>query len=105
MLRIILIELLCFALPFFAYSIWRDRYQDVEGDSRTEVSNGQLAIAGVVLALVVLAIIAVMSGSRDGEPGAQYVPPRLENGEVVDGFFREPDTSTDADADTTEDPQ
>lgn len=45
-----------------------------------------LVIAGVILAIMVLVAVVEIGGAREGT----YVPPRVENGEVVPGHVEPP---------------
>ena len=80
MLRILLQYLLPLLLPFLAYLIYARLTQKTGG--LTDAPWLGLAAAGVVLMAVSLAAWGLLTGS---EPGATYVPARLEDGRLVPG--------------------
>ncbi|XBQ15085.1 MAG: hypothetical protein ABL308_08935 [Oceanicaulis sp.] len=91
MMRFILVLVLVFAAPFVIWAV----YNLIKGGSggaptRTLVITASLSTAA---AFVVLAILSLQDGSRDGV----YTPPRLQDGEVRPGRFddREPSPSQD----------
>ncbi len=45
---------------------------------------GRLVLTGAVLAILTLSTFALL---REGGPGMQYVPPHMEDGELVPGQF------------------
>jgi len=83
MLRIALIELLIFALPFLlyaAYVVW------VKGSAPAAVWGGApvlwlFAVAVGLLLVAMLVLVQFSGGDREGT----YHPPVLENGEIKPG--------------------
>ena len=82
MLRIAIINLALFLVPFALYLLWTT----VRG-KRTDMPFYWLVGSGV--ALVLMAMITLAQFETGGTTG-QYEPPRLENGEIVPGRVVEP---------------
>lgn len=86
MLRVVLINLLMFALPFLVY--WIYFYLVRSGDKDSNMLNEApilwLLGAGGALVLIVLVSLVSFSG---GEPGGSYFPSRLEDGVIKPGGF------------------
>ena len=97
-MRVILINLLFFLLPFIGYALFllltRGRL-DAE-----ETLNGKsffwLVAAGTLCVVIGLATLTTF---HTGSPDAVYVPSRYENGVLIPGGFREPG-ETDSPGDT-----
>lgn len=83
MLRIALIDILLFLLPFVIYGVYM---VSIKGVSPATLWQGApifwLLTAGVGLLLVVMAMVIQFSG---GKPGGVYHPPSLENGVIKPG--------------------
>jgi hypothetical protein len=83
MLRIALVDILLFALPFVLYAAYMVA---VKGRAPSSLWQGApvfwLLVAGCGLLLVVMATLIQFSG---GEPGGTYHPPVIENGVVKPG--------------------
>jgi hypothetical protein len=83
MLRIALIDILLFALPFLVYAAYM---YAVKGVSPSKLWQGApvfwLLAAGCGLLLVVMATLIQFSG---GKPGGTYHPPILQDGVVKPG--------------------
>ncbi|MGZ8417328.1 MAG: DUF6111 family protein [Methyloceanibacter sp.] len=83
MLRIALIDILLFALPFLIYAAYM---LAVKGAAPSSLWQGApifwLLAAGCGLLLVVMATVIQVSG---GDPGGTYYPPVIENGVVKPG--------------------
>jgi hypothetical protein len=83
MLRIALIDILLFSLPFVIYGAYM---VSVKGASPASLWQGApifwLLAAGCGLLLVTMATLIQFSG---GQPGGIYHPPTLENGVVKPG--------------------
>lgn len=90
MIRILLTVLLPLALPSTLYFLWfanERRRAIAAGTPETMPRLGDvpwfvLTSAGVVIAAIVLVASSIYSGD---EPGAIYVPPHVEGGQVVPG--------------------
>ncbi|MCR9266399.1 MAG: DUF6111 family protein [Alphaproteobacteria bacterium] len=103
MIRITLIEIASFLLPFLLFFIWR--WQTQSEVKLTATPALKLGLAGALLAILVMILLVVLESVRGGHEGDQYVPPRLENGRVVPGHFvSEPETET-GDAPEDDEPQ
>ena len=93
MIRILLTVLLPMALPSAAYFLWfaNERRRAIAAGTPEamprlgDVPWFVLASAGLAIAAVVLVASSIYSGD---EPGTTYVPPHLENGQVVPGVSR-----------------
>jgi hypothetical protein len=83
MLRIALIDILLFALPFLLYAAYM---LSVKRAAPSDLWQGApifwLLAAGCGLLLVVMATVIQFSG---GDPGGTYHPPVIENGVVKPG--------------------
>ena len=83
MLRIALIDILLFSLPFLIYGIYM---VSVRGVAPASLWQGApifwLLAAGCGLLLVVMATLIQFSG---GQPRGTYHPPTLENGVIKPG--------------------
>jgi Family of unknown function (DUF6111) len=98
MLRMTLIEIVLFSLPFSLFFLYRTfilRHRLAEGDAFDPAPYHKLFILGGVLAFTGFLYLALHHKTfREGE----YIPAHLENGKVVRGRFEEtprvpPDTS------------
>lgn len=85
MIRITLIEIASFFLPFLLFFIWR--WQTRSDVKLTATPALKLGVAGAVLAIVAMIALALFDASRGGHEGDQYVPPRVVDGRVVPGHF------------------
>ena len=83
MLRIALIDILLFSLPFLIYGAYM---VSVKGSAPANLWQGApifwLLAAGCGLLLVTMATLIQFSG---GQPGGIYHPPTIENGAVKPG--------------------
>jgi Family of unknown function (DUF6111) len=83
MLRIALIDILLFALPFLVYAAYMVL---AKGAAPSSLWQGApvfwLLAAGCGLLLVTMATLVQFSG---GQPGGTYHPPEIENGVVKPG--------------------
>jgi len=92
--RILLTIIIPLLLPSIVYLMWssfaRQRAR-AKGEEPRPFGDGPwfwLAIGGFVLTLASLAAFYLV-GSH--EPGSVYIPPHMENGELVPGRYIEPD--------------
>ncbi len=99
MLRITIIEILSFLLPFALFLIWRWQSDHDSVSRPTPVLK--LAAAGAAMGVVVLIGLVVFDSMRAGHEGEQYVPPRLVDGEIIPGHFIATDETDAADEDET----
>lgn len=82
MIRFLLVLMLVFAAPFVAWAVWRL----IKGGPAVEAPTQRLVVIAALstaFAMLVLAVISMQDGSRDGV----YTPPSLEGGEVRPGRF------------------
>jgi hypothetical protein len=83
MLRIALIDILLFSLPFLLYAAYMFA---VKGSAPANVWQGApiawLLAAGCVLLFITMATLIQFSG---GPPGGTYHPPVIENGVIKPG--------------------
>ncbi len=91
MLRVVLSVILPLLLPtalFFLYAWYVSRRAQAAGAEprQIDVPWSWLAIAGMLLVLVTLAINVIYGHA---EKGSTYEPARLENGKLVPGRVRE----------------
>ena len=89
MIRVFLLLMVAFALPFIVNWIWTQMRADSDGLARQ-----YLALAGLILAVVgmfALVFFETGSSSYDGV----YHPPVLEDGEVRPGRFGDPDSGAE----------
>lgn len=85
MVRITIIEILSFLLPFGIFLIWRWQSDHDELSRPTPVLK--LAAIGGAIGIVALIGLVVFDSMRAGHTGDQYVPARIVDGEVVPGYF------------------
>lgn len=88
MLRIVLIQLLLFAVPFIVWALYVlmvQRRSLASGGAFNDAPIAWLLGAGTAMVAAGLVYLAVFSGTPAGE--GQYVPPRLEDGRIVPGHI------------------
>lgn len=85
MIRITLIEIASFFLPFLLFFIWR--WQSRSDVELTATPALKLAFAGAALAILAMVLLTMLDASRAGHDGERYVPPRMVDGEIVPGHF------------------
>ena len=101
MLRITLIELASFFLPFLLFFIWRWQSSADHPLSATPVLR--LAALGAGLAVLVMLVLVVLDSARGGHEGDRYVPPQMIDGEIVPGYFIPADETVEDSADNEAD--
>ncbi|MEE8439401.1 MAG: DUF6111 family protein [Micropepsaceae bacterium] len=90
MIRRLLLDIVLFLLPFFLYGVyWRAIGRAASAGKERVHPWTALTAAGLLL--VILSFVWWRLSSGD-DPEGLYVPPHLENGEVVPGHFA-PDQS------------
>ena len=106
MLRITIIEILSFLLPFALFLIWRAQSGHDSSSRPTPVLK--LAAAGAAIGVAVLIGLVVFDSMKAGHEGEQYVPPRLVDGEIIPGHFipiEEGETEADEPVEDEDPPQ
>ncbi|GGE39995.1 hypothetical protein GCM10007276_16650 [Agaricicola taiwanensis] len=88
MLRVVLIQLALFLLPFAVFVLWRLLRRRQMRDGMNVKVLFFSAMAGAVLSI---AFLIVFGQGDAAPPGARYVPPHMENGTYVPGRFLPPE--------------
>lgn len=83
MWRVLVEVVLPFALPFLAFFAWRLLVTRGQG-LLEQIPWYALTILGLLLVIASLVSLATMPGVQ---PNVTYVPPHMENGQVVPGRF------------------
>lgn len=87
MLRVVLVNVLMFLLPFAVYAGYvylTRRAEDDEASLLRDVPWLWLFLAGLLLVVGTMAAVISFSGAP---PGKTYHPPRVEDGVVKPGYF------------------
>lgn len=84
MIRIILFNLFLFSLPFIMLSVWLWWFRRTRPD---QVEMKIWAYASVAGFACMLAGLLFFRSVTDAPTGSVYVPPSVENGELVPGHF------------------
>ena len=84
MIRIILFNLFLFSLPFIMLSVWFWWFRRTRPD---QVEMKIWAYASVAGFACMLAGLLFFRSVTDAPTGSVYVPPSVENGELVPGHF------------------
>ena len=84
MIRIILFNLFLFSLPFIMLSVWLWWFRRTRPD---QVEMHIWASASVAGFACMLAGLLFFRSVTDAPTGSVYVPPSVENGELVPGHF------------------
>lgn len=82
----VLINMLLFFVPFVIYALYiaaAKRFGWAETPEKTP--HVWLVIAGMALVLASLGLVAIFDGA---ETGREYVPARVEDGQIIPGGFR-----------------
>ncbi len=93
----LMLPLLLMAIPVIVFVLWRSVLRDRHvGPASSEVA---LMVGAIALALGLAASI-LLRDAREGYPDdVVWIPPRLEDGEVIPGRFEPQDRAGDASAD------
>ena len=84
MIRVVLINLLLFSVPFIATWAWMRFVVTQKPDAVKRRNYAIAALAGLVLVAASLLTYRVSTGNA---PGGTYVPPSYKDGEIVPGRF------------------
>lgn len=105
MIRITIIEIASFFLPFLIFFIWR--WQSSSEHPIEATPTLRLAAIGAGLSVLVMIALVLLESGQGGHEGELYVPPRVVDGRVVPGHFIpvEEAETTDPDAGDATDPQ
>ena len=90
MIRIILLNLFLFSLPFFMLALWLWWFRGTRPDQAEIKIWAYASLAGFICMLVGLLFIRFAS---DAPVESVYVAPSIENGELVPGHFESLDSS------------
>lgn len=99
MIRVILFNLLLFSLPFIMLSLWLWWFRRTRPDQAEMKIWAYASVAGFAFMLSGLLFFRTVS---DAPTGSVYVPPNVENGELVPGHFEALDTSNEQPPETSE---
>ncbi|GAB4154561.1 MAG: hypothetical protein Tsb0016_26780 [Sphingomonadales bacterium] len=88
-----IIRLLIFILPFVLFALWlywRRRSGGAAGRVLEARADRRLlfGMLGLIILIIGIATYEVISNPAPG-PGARYVPPRVEDGKVIPGYFED----------------
>jgi hypothetical protein len=88
MIRILATYVIPFLLPLAGYALWiwyRTRYAERHGGEAPKFEQGPWPLMLFLGAVLTLAILGVTAMRQGGSPDATYVPPRMENGQIIPG--------------------
>ncbi|WP_417481406.1 DUF6111 family protein [Maricaulis sp.] len=85
MIRITILEIASFFLPFLIFFIWR--WQSNSEHPIEATPTLRLAAIGAGLSILVLISLVMLESSQGSHEGEVYVPPRVVDGRVVPGHF------------------
>ncbi|WP_291843147.1 DUF6111 family protein [Maricaulis sp.] len=85
MVRITLIEIASFLLPFALFMIWQRLSSRAPDAGR--LPTLRLAAAGAATAIVMMLVLVFLDASQAGRPGERYVPPQNIDGRIIPGHF------------------
>jgi hypothetical protein len=94
MIRIALIEVLLFLLPFLIYAGWRFVVHEARG-SAVIGDAPVLVLIALGLSLLAAGLFYIASYDKEGVEG-HYVPAIYKDGKIVPGHFEHPDAATTA---------
>ncbi len=105
MIRITIIEIASFFLPFLIFFIWR--WQANTDKPIEPTPTLRLAAIGAGLSVLVMITLVLLDSSQGGHEGERYVPSHMVDGRVVPGYFIPAGEaeSTDRDTDDATEPQ
>ena len=85
MIRITIIEIASFLLPFLIFFIWR--WQSNSDPPIEATPTLRLAAIGAGLSILMMIALVLLESGRGGHEGELYVPSRMVDGRVVPGYF------------------
>jgi uncharacterized protein DUF6111 len=95
MIRITILEIASFLLPFALFLIWR-RLSN-RAPEAGQMPTLRLAAAGAALAIVVMVVLVIIDSNKAGHEGERYVPPQNIDGRIIPGHFVPIDENDGAD--------
>lgn len=98
MLRITLLEILAFVLPFALFLLWR--WQSPHDAVSRPAPIRVLIAMGAALVILVMISLVIIDRSDQGREGEIYIPPRVVDGELIPGHW-EPAGNVGEDTDET----
>ena len=99
MIRIIIFNLLLFSLPFIMLALWLWWFRGTRPDQAEMKIWAYASLAGFICILAGLLFFRFASYAPTG---SVYVPPSLENGELVPGHFESLVSSKEQEPETSE---
>lgn len=99
MIRIILLNLFLFSLPFIMLALWLWWFRGTRPDQAEMKIWAYASLAGFICMLAGLLFFRFAS---DAPTESVYVPPSEENGELVPGHFESLDSSKEQEPETSE---
>ena len=99
MIRIILLNLFLFSLPFIMLALWLWWFRGTRPDQAEMKIWAYASLAGFICMLAGLLFFRFAS---DAPTESVYVPPSVENGELVPGHFGSLDSSKEQEPETSE---
>tara|TARA_R110000868_G_scaffold53744_1_gene168481 strand:- start:6887 stop:7198 length:312 start_codon:yes stop_codon:yes gene_type:complete len=103
MIRITILEIASFLLPFLVFFVWR--WQVNSGSEIEATPTLKLALIGAGLALLMFIGMVLLDSRDGGHEGQVYVPPQNINGRIIPGHFEPARTDEPAETDPSSDPQ
>jgi uncharacterized protein DUF6111 len=85
MIRITILEIASFLLPFALFLIW-SRLSN-RAPEAGQMPTLRLAAAGAGLAIVVMVVLVIIDSNKAGHEGERYVPPQNIDGRIIPGHF------------------
>ncbi len=85
MIRVTLIEIASFFLPFLIFFIWR--WQANTDEPIKPTPTLRLAAIGAGLSILMMITLVLLESGQGGRAGELYVPPHVVDGRVVPGYF------------------
>lgn len=92
MLRLTVLELSLFLLPFALFGLWRLGVSAVGGGEARPTPVLPLSIVGLVLAVAGFILLVTFGEQEGADPTRRYVPPRLEGDHIERGEFTDQET-------------
>lgn len=92
MVRITLLQIASFLLPFALFFLWRLQTSSDAALKPTPVLR--LSAIGAGLAVASMIVLVVIDSAGGGHAGDCYIPPRVVDGEIQPGYFVEGECET-----------